>query len=243
MDKITNEPTGTQFSGAYWNDAETPDTDIDWLTLASEEMRAPIKTLRALIGDMRKYVIAADPATKAQLLPRLASIVKQVTFLEKVVTSWDTSANISVAHISEPMRPIQLSAVLSELCELFWPKYQIPWRIYTDSDIWLTIDTTLLGHMLQLIFHSIAHAANPGLVEIVCKDITGHAGRIISIAMADRRAEAPKGQKPDPWHTVEMELADGLIRELGGNFTQEYRAKGGRITTLWLPARFALKAA
>ncbi len=240
---MTNKSTNLQLSSAYWSAAETPDTEIDWLTLASEEMRAPMKTLRALMNALRSSILAADPAAKTKLLPLLASIEKQLTALEEVVTSWDTASSMSVAHKSEPIRPIRLYTFLNERCELFWPKYQIPWKIYSDTDIWLTIDITLLSHILQLIFHSIAHTDNPNLIEIYCKDIWNPAGRVISVAVADRRAESPKGYKPDPWHTVELELADGLIREIGGNFTQEHRAKGGRITTLWLPAKFALKAA
>jgi hypothetical protein len=207
------------------------DDDLDWIALAADELRTPLTVLRGYAEYLRQHVEFASRTSLASVSERL---VHQVERLEGLIEAWMVTAQMSGEQRIPTARPTDLMALARALCARLTALDEPPCDIGEGSPLWALVDQSLIEHALAVIIRSARRAAQGGLIEVVVRTVGRGAQLRISLAVGDRRSQQ-RGQSPDLWEALELDLARVLCEEHGGWVELADRAGGGAITTLWLP--------
>ncbi len=209
------------------------DDDLDWIALAADELRTPLTVLRGYAEYLRQHVEFASRTSLASVSERL---VHQVERLEGLIEAWTVTAQMSGEQRIPTARPTDLTALARALCARLTAIDEPPCDMGEGIPVWALVDQSLIEHALAVIIRSARRAAPGGLIEVVVRTVGQGPQLRISLAVGDRRSQR-RGQSPDMWEALELDLARVLCEEHGGWVELADRAGGGAVTTLWLPGR------
>ena len=212
------------------------DDELDWISLAADELRMPLTVLRGYADYLRQHVEFAERASLISISERL---VTQVARLEGVIEAWSVTAQNAGDQHLPTARPTDIANLVRSLCARLTELHEPPCDILDCPPVWALIDAEVIEHALAVLIRSAKRAAPGSALEIVSRTVGDGATLRLCVAIADRR-EQRRGQIPDIWETLELDLARVLSEEQGGWVEIEDRAGGGAITTLWLPGRLAI---
>lgn len=223
--------------------AEAPpasnDDGWEWLALATDELRTPIRLLRGQIEVLHQRVATGS---RQPLLPLTERLLAQVTQLEELIAAWVASARQSGPQPIPAARPVEVQALACSVCAYLTRPEEPPFEVAKGPPIWALLDPAALEQALTLMVQGARLAAPNSLVEVVVRVVGQGTAQRLCIAVADRRSPTT-----DAGAQLRASLEHDLVRVLleghQGQLEAEPRGGGGVVTTLWLPAAVLIPAA
>jgi signal transduction histidine kinase len=215
---------------------EIPDDALDWIGMAADELRAPLDALRGYAEDLRRHL---DTAPRDALGAAFDRLLAQIDRMDGMIEAWSVTAEMTTKQRAPASRPAELQALARKICSRLAGAGAPLYEVAEGPELWALVDISLIDQALQALLRGARRATPQGLVEIDARAISQGAETRISLAIADRRPP-PRGQHPDLWEAIEIDLARVLVEEMGGWIELSDRAGGGAVTTIWLPGTLLL---
>jgi signal transduction histidine kinase len=217
------------------DDLDTPlvTDELDWLALAVDELQTPFASLYGYTLYLRQNVEHAPRSTLLVLTNRL---IAQVERLSGTIDAWNISAKTGSTQKNPEARPIELLGLAHIICARLTMYDEPPCDIADGPPVWILANPAIFDQAFAIVVRNARRAAPHSMIEVVIRTVEQSSQGRVCIAVADRRSQ-PQGAVPPRWEALELELVRTLIEQLGGWLTTEDRARGGTITTLWLPAQ------
>lgn len=202
------------------------DDEIDWLSLASDELRIPLSNLRALAK--RLHSKQTDDSDQQRVISR--RMIAVIDRMEGLLEGWNTSAQMSGIRLAVHPHSIALIQFVEQRLRKIVGSDQ--YTVIGDQYLQIMVDPDLLGHAIDLIIINSKRIQPRGHIDVVIR-ILERPHKTLTIAIADRRANPIP--LPDMWEKMEYSLSQTIIEDQGGAIFIEPRARGGQIVTIALP--------